>query len=580
MATLNFDFESIKERMKQYWSTTESGSNILLIGANSRILDTVAHEIESLAGYSAYNLNETRWNNARNRSTLLSMQGIHGYDAHRKIGATGVLKISASDTFSSPPTKNILIPKWTTFSNGDTFFVTIEDSVITTSDNYIEVNVVQGEKKSQTFIANGGNFEFFELNNDSVENNYYDVFVDDVKYTEVNTIYDSEEEQLAYEIINKIDFSGIEIKFGGLFFGKPLINNNTIKIDFVETLGEDGNITEINSIDTVESTVFDIDDDQVDIYVTNEEALVGGGTYEDKESIRSNAPKIYQTGDSALRLSDYESIVQEFSFILKTSIWGADETLKDQNLNPWNNFIPTEQNVVHISAITNDGNNISTAQKEIITNELNSKKGPTDLINFDDVVFVNFYFEIEAFVTDKNYTINTVKNNIENDLIENYSIENLDFFEKIYQEDYLSFIKDIDGVRHHDTEVKIYQIESFEASAFTSSYTLDLYSIREETVFVYVKDTTSSSNPYVLIGQDNGSGVFTAESGYDLTGSTINYENGEVGLIVVSGITGSPSDYEIKTIYLPEDDDLILNKRYNFFNYDSDSTSITVEYDD
>ncbi len=579
MASVDFDFNSIIERMKTKWSTTESGAKTIITGANDRLIEAFAYEEQKLAGFASYILNEAMWDKARNRSSLMSMQGIHGYNSHRKIGATGTLRISASDSFDTPPSKNILIPKWTTFSNGDTFFVTIEQSVITTSDNYIDVNVVQGEKKSQTFVATGGDFEYFVLNNDSVENNYYDIFVNDVEYSQVNIIYDSREDENTYQIINNIDFSGIEIKFGGLTFGKPLVNNDLIKVDFVETLGIDGNITELNSIDTVESTVFDIDDDQVDIYVTNTEALVGGYDYEDTESIRTNAPKIFQTGDSALRKMDYEALVQEFSFILKTSVWGADETLKDQGLNPWNNFISAEQNVVHICAITNDGNNISTAQKEEITNELNEKKGPTDLIYFEDVNFVNFYFEIDAYVTDDNYTLNTVKNNIENDLIENYSIENLDFFQKIYEEVYKSFILNIDGVGHHDTIVKIYQTESFTTGSFTASYTLSLYEIKTETINIYVKDTTDSENPYVLIGQDNGLGTIAGETGYDLTGSTINYSTGEIGLVVVSGLSGSSSDYEIKTEYLPEDDDLILNERYDFFNYDSDSTSVDVNYD-
>ncbi len=572
---MDFDILSIKNRIIGYLQSTVSWATILLFGTNTRLIDAVTEEVHNLAKYDEYLTRETKWTLAQNKTSLIVQSDILRYEPHRKIGAIGTIKVSSSSTFDSTYALNIPVPKYTVFSNDDDIKVstTIGENLLA-SESYRELAVVQGIPKTATFIANGDTYETFTISSDSFASAYYEIYVNDVLWTEVNDLRSSSSIDTDYEFNNLLDFTGIKIKMGNDIFGKKLANGDVILIKYIETLGIEGNVLSTGIITTVESTITDIDDEKVELYCINTVRIDGGLGAEALEDIRTDAPTIFQAGNRASAKEDYKIIAKQHEYVYKITCWGVYEYNLDNNLDLWT-FLESEENVVNLSAITSGGLNLTDAQKSAVITYLNSYKSPTDIVQFTDVEFIYMIFNVQTFVLDRSNPLSTVKAAILANLLTEYDYTNMDFETNVYETNWKSFIEDITGVDHHTSYIELYGLYEFE-SAYQSSFALSLFPVTESTIKIYI---STDEETYTLIGTDDGLGEFTEESGYDLVGSTINYETGAILLIVGSGLDETYTDYTIKVIYRIDDDDLEFNKRYQYFRIaNSAEQNITIEY--
>jgi hypothetical protein len=573
---MQFDFDSVKDRVIENLRKKASWAEILFFSTNSRLVDAFAEEIANIASYDEFLTRNTRWDLATEKSALVTQAQFMQYDPHRKIGATGTIRVSSNENFNDTYSKIIEIPKYTVFSNGDEIkFTSTQIENLLTTDNYIDVPVVQGEPKTYTYIAQGQDYEEIEILNSNIEDTIYEITVNGELWTEVEDLNSSDSSDKVYELENKVNYNGINIVFGNGIFGKKLTEGDVITFKYVETLGIEGNVLSENVITTVESTIYDADDDQVEMYCKNTANLDGGTDEEDIEDIRTNGINAFQAGDKAVVQKDYEYKLEQNDYILKATVWGAYEYNLDNNLDLWT-WIPTQENVVNVSAFTPGGEQLSTAQQNEVIAFIKEDKPPTDIVRFTDVNFIYLAFHIDAYVQDTSYVLSVVKNNIIEGVQEEFSLENIDFMEPIYETDWKGYINDIDGITYHSSYIEIIKFETFN-EAYVGDLNLDLYPIEKESIKLYIKDTSNPNAEYDLMGVDDGDGNFIAESPYDLTGSSINYQTGEGVVQVNSGISGTYSDYSIKVYYQPDSINLCPNERNQIFKI-YEITDVSAEY--
>jgi hypothetical protein len=568
---MNFDVESIRDRIINSLRAKVSWADVLPTSTLDYLVRPFAEESSRLALYGEYLLKEAKWKLAKNPSSILAQATLQGYLPKRKVGATGVLRVSTSETFDSTPVKNVIIPKNTIFSNGTYDYTTIDSYILSTADDYIDVDIVQGTPLSENFTATGLNFEEFTITNDSVENTYYEVYVNGILYTEITDIREAEATDAVYQVINAFDFSEIKVRFGNNINGKRVNNGDTIGIFYYETVGSLGNVSSSNQVTDITSTIYDIDGDKVDVYVTNTETLVGGSDYEDTETVRTLAPNVGQSVNSATTITSYKTLIDGISFVYNSVVSGALEYNEDNGF-PYSNFIPTQENRIRISAFTDSGDQLSEVQKQTIIDELEDRKAPTDILSFEDVEFIRLQFNITAYAQNRNIVLSELRNQIESQVAEEYSLFNWDFKKSLYSSDYIAFIdsiSDSDGlpiVDHHNTTLKLVNYVDF-GSAYVADIALLLPSIKESSIDVYVKDEVGGGT-YELIGTDDGSGGFTAEAGYDLTGSSVNYTTG-IGIINIdSGLAEPFANYQIKIVYEIDNEDILPVSRNQIIAYE------------
>lgn len=639
MANVQFDYTSVRNRLIKSLQSKTSWADILDYATNTRLIDAVAENIAELAEYDEYLTRETKWSLAQNRSSLVNQVDILSYTPHRKISATGTLRVSSSENVASVSVRkwdetagystgdfvvyyndnnyryyeaqttilpadddnpntapdetnewervdetyavNIEIPKYSTFSDGGDLRVTTVDAfVLNTDDDYVRIDAIEGVAKTETRTATGVNYEEFEINNDSIDNTNYELSVDGITWTNVDDLRLSDSTDTSYEINNNADGSGIILRFGNDVFGQALEAGATIEFKFIETSGLSGNITSINTINETVSNFFDTNGSAVDLYVINDETIGGGKDVESLESIRTNGPMIFQTGGRATSADDYQAILEDFDFVSQAIAWGEYEYNIDNNNSP-GTFIAAEENVVHIAAFTTAGEELNSSQQDEIRTDLNLIKSPTDIIQFEDVTFISLIFNVSSYVRNRSYTLTTVKNAIVSGLSTEYGINNRDFAENLYKSDYTAYIDDIDGVSYHNTTIQLYQIEEFE-SGYASSWNFAIYPIEEESIEVYIKlkDAIDSTDEWELVAIDNGLGGLSGQNEYTATGSSINYEFGTGTLIIEHSDTDKLdqfySNYEIKILYESTNDNLELSKRSQVLNYAE--ANVTTNY--
>lgn len=639
MATLQFDFDSTRNRLLRSLRGKSSWADILPYSTNTRLIDSVAESIVELAEYDEYLTRETKWRIAQNRSSLVNQADILNYAAHRKVGAKGPLRVSASEdvadisvrkwdeTFgynegnqvvyddgdtsrlyeaqttilptteddpNDPPPEtnewervnvshdvNIEIPVRSVFSDGgDLQVTTVEKFVLTSDDDYVDIDVIQGTPRTETREATGANYEEFTIENDSIDDNEYSVRVNGIKWEEVDDLRLSDKDDTHYEIRTLPDGSGVVLRFGNDIFGRRLESGDQVEFRFIDTDGIEGNVTSVDTINETETSFYDVDGNQVELYVMNDETIGGGKDLESIESIRTNAPRLFQTGGRATSKSDYQVLMEGFDFVSRAIAWGAYEYNIDNN-NPPGTFIEAQENIVHVAAFTTAGEELSTSQKDEIRSEINKVKAPTDIIKFEPVSIINLIFTVEAFIRDRAFTQSSVKDSIREELSEEYDINNRDFAENLYRSDYVAFIDDIDGVYYHNTTIDLFELFEFE-SGYATSWRFGIYPLESDSVKVYlrVKPDIDPDAEYELVARDNGNGGLVGQNGYSASGSSVNYEFGTGTLELENPDTDKLdqfyTNYDIKIQYRSKEDNLVLSQRSQVFNFSE--ASITTSY--
>lgn len=552
MSTTNFDFQSIRDRIITRLREKESWKDILYYGGNTRLIDAFSEELEYQAQYDEFLTREIKWGLARQRSSLVAESQFFNYIPHRKIGSTGKLRVSTSKTFNSSYPFVISIPKFSVFkSNTGISFISKDTVNLLSSQNYLDIDVVQGDYREFDFIATGVDFETFFIDNPNIENSIFDVKVNGIDYMKVDYIREANKTNLFYSfsIENAIDFSGVFVQFGNGYFGRRLNAGDIINIKCIETLGDQGNILSSGIVTKVVSSFVDTDvpPKSVVLYCNNIEAIEGGSNYEDVEDIRVKAPKSFGSGGSVITKDDYEGALYLFPFVKKSIVWGETEINIDNGDLP-GTYIPVEENLVYIAVISNTGNALTSGQESEIRDYLNEKKPPVDIVRFVDPSIVYLNFITEAFVQDRKYALSQVQSAIITVLQNTYGLDAMNFKQNIYYSDYISAIDNIDGVAYHNTNIKLHTLTNLNMLTNSADLNSELLHIKANSIKVYVRDLTDALADFLLLAHDDGSSNLVADVGFTIGASSINYSTGIGNINITSGINSNKS-YELKLEY-------------------------------
>jgi hypothetical protein len=580
---MQFDYDSILQRILASLQSKVSWANILEFSSNKKILEVFAKEASELINYDNYLTRENQWALSKNISSLLSSSDILGYKVHRKLGSKGTLTVSPSSAFNQGHGLTIMVPKFSMFSSADDstvkFCTTANDSI---PINVIskDINVIQGTPKSFTQTALGTNYEEIVVYNSNIEDTFYEVYVNGTLWAEVDNLLNALPTDQEYEIKNLYNFAGVRLKFGNNVFGKKLVNGDTVVFNYIDTLGSTGNVARIGAVSVVESTIYDSTPTQVSLYCKNAGSLDGGSGIQDIEDVRLKAPKIFQAGGRAVTKDDYKTILENSGFVYKTAVWGEYEYLIDHNLVPGDAyaFVPLQENKVHIAGLKNTGEPLDVTDQANIISYLGAYKPPTDIIEFNNPEIVYLHFISSVYVKERSYSLTAVKTSVLNTLSSAYSFQAFDFGTNIYETDYKTLIDNVTGVDHNYTVLRVYNIVSFDqatsASFLLSLNPIDPTSGQNVSVAVYLKNLNNPLAGYTMIGQDDGNGnivgITTNGVTYTLTGSAINYANGVGSVKIVSPASGYGDgylNYQLKIEYRVANVDFVLTSRAQIFRF-------------
>jgi len=612
---MTWTFDGIKIEIKTRLSLLSNWANTLYYGVYERIIDVIAYIIYRLIYIIQFYYRESSWTNAQRFESLATECFLLNYNYHRKIGAIGNIILSSDPNFSSSYVNtldDVIIPRWSQFKNTSgtsNVYCTEDTTYIRNAVGNKTIPVKEGIPRSFLYAAQGIADEIIYLYPTDVvygiDNDDIDVYIADsigtilYEVTKVDNLYFIDDLDNYYCTIKNVpDFSKVEITFGDGVSSPKIVAGQYVLIKYADTLGDQGNIQSTNIVTAIESSLYNIYGTDVTnlLYVTNTESISDGSDFEDIESVRNNAPALFQSGQRCGSLLDWISILKNIPYIYNCDIW----TINDIG----GSSLASELNTVYLVAISSTGDDLTLAQQtDAELNYLREAKSPTETITWQALEKVYAFFDINAKIN--NLTTDVVSTQIKDAIVAEYATLNTNFMTNIYESAYNSVINSVEDIVYHNTS--LYNMEknvSKEAinetiipsytNIETTELTEQVWLVEDSLKIWYKQKIEDEWSTVKQIAASSGTIIYSyMPSSFTITGGTINYATNQYtytisgsGLVPDIPNPGSadPDGYLLYLSYQTKDGNnnmqncIRLSKKYQITDVDEDFIFTTLNY--
>ncbi len=326
------DFDTVKENLKNFLrSQNEFNSYDFEGSALTILLDVLAYNTTYNALYTNMALNESFIDSATKRSSLISLAKSLGYTPKSIKSATAILDITVTLPSSDTAT-TLTLPRGTIFNGvvGENSyqFVTLTDkSVVKNNGAFLfeNVEVTQGTILNKTYpVTDDSNYVIPSSNADLsslvvlVRESSGSSTV--IRFNQPTDLFKAKPTDPLF-FIKQRDDQLYEIYFGNDAIGRKVINGNLVRIEYIESAGEEANGSNLFVYESGfrSDAAYDI--------VTIQPGM-GGTAEEELESIRFNAPRAFVSQNRAVTASDYETLLlSAYPRIETIHAWGGQDNI-------------------------------------------------------------------------------------------------------------------------------------------------------------------------------------------------------------------------------------------------------------
>jgi hypothetical protein len=237
-----------------------------------QILTVVANLGELIFFYIESVATELNISRARNIESIYGLSRLTGHDPTRGISARGIVGIRLNANSSTAFSGNyIQILKGAGIeigNNGLSYFLNFDSDFIKlekTNKDWVNIEIIQGEIEEQTFTGTGLALQSFNLiTKEPTDHFMVDVFVDGQKWTKRDSLYDMNFNERSFLCKTGIN-GGLNIFFGNNQFGYPPPLGSIIRVSYVKTRGNVGNISGKNLIFKFKDSGVDSFGNEIDL---------------------------------------------------------------------------------------------------------------------------------------------------------------------------------------------------------------------------------------------------------------------------------------------------------------------------
>lgn len=291
--------------------------------------------------YVEDSINELNIYTAQRPNSIRGLARIAGHNPSRAISASGTLKFTYNGAKVDMYGNTVVIPNFTTLqcgTNGLTYTLVMDQEAVTldlSGKNSIEVYAMQGAIEAQSFTGTGSALQSFTTSpkkNFIIDNFFVKVYVNNEEWKKYESLYDISYNENGCIVKTGID-SGIDVFFGNTYFGTPPPLGSVIRVEYMTTSGNAGNIiTDSSPPFKFLQQGYDIAGEEVDLNkilnIAMPELASFGSDAEPIALTKLLAPKTSRSYVLA-NTDNYVYFFQKFNFF---SVIDAFNTLGDENL--------------------------------------------------------------------------------------------------------------------------------------------------------------------------------------------------------------------------------------------------------
>ena len=571
IAVTDLEFDSIKTNLKNYLSAQNQFTDYDFAGSGMDVLlDILAYNTHYMGYYANMIGNEMFLDSSSLRESVVSHAKLLNIMPTSATAPTAKLNFTFTPLDSPTSLTVVKNTKFTSTVDGVNYnFTTIKPTTLYPVSGVYSVSnveVKEGNLLTKSYTVNlADTAQRFLIPNANVDTTTISITVqnsvsDSTVFTytdgnalDVTTITST---QRVY-FLQEVEDQKYEIFFGDGAIGRQLADGNII---FVEYLTTSGILANKASTFTAVGTVAGLTSGNYALTVGT--TAVGGAAIESINSVKHNAPKLYQAQKRATTKDDYKAILLgEREDIESIAVYGGE----DAN--------PPVYGKVYIAIKPTGNAAYSSATKDDIKTSILKKTNVVTVI--PELVDPIYYYIIVDTVVNYDPVVlltseDSLKSTIDS-VINSYFLSDLQKFDQKFR--YSVLTKNIDNtsqaIRNSKTTIK-YQLRVIPATlATTSTYTLEYGNGITKGTFTSTAFTASDGNTYTLIDDSLGSiklvrstysnGTVTVDSPAAymtlLDGSTnqgtIDYDTGKVVLNNFNPYTISDSSSNIKVTVTP-----------------------------
>ena len=325
------DFDAIKNNLKDYFASQSEFSDHDFEGsAISVMLDVLAYNTHYNAYYMNMLASEAFLDSAQLRDSVVAKASMLGYTPLSARGTKANVAITVTPT-DTPAT--ITIDKNTQFTstvNGTSYvFCTSNSHTITPADGVYTasgVELTQGIPVTFRYTANTSNTEQkFILPNENTDTDTLTVTIQESAIDTNTAVYSKSTDITTVNSTSNVYFLSehtngqFKVEFGDGVLGRKPVTGNIILLSALVTEG-----SEVNGANTFSASGTVGGYSTVSVATSN--AAIGGTNRETVDSIKFNAPKIFESQNRAVTTDDYKAIIErDVSGLDSVSVWGGQD---------------------------------------------------------------------------------------------------------------------------------------------------------------------------------------------------------------------------------------------------------------
>jgi hypothetical protein len=331
LVVTGLDFDVIRANLRNYIASKNEFSDYdFADSALGTLLDLLAYNTYYNGFYANMVVNESFLDTAQNYDSVVSLAKTLGYTPTSARGASANVKMTFTLSVANSTFRSITVPKNTAFLsqvNGVSYrFVTPQTYTISanTNDGFSDyITITEGEPLTHRYIFNSSSNTAFVLPNEKVDTTSISVTVtasgNTQSYTLADDIFSVTSNSQVY-FVEADRGQKYKISFGDGVLGKQPATGSVVAISYRVCNGRLPNGA--NSYNLINTTI----DGQSSINIQPIGRASGGADIEDIESVRFNAPRMYQTQNRSVTANDYKNILLEQNpDIQGISVWGGEE---------------------------------------------------------------------------------------------------------------------------------------------------------------------------------------------------------------------------------------------------------------